>query len=131
MLLIEKILNKSHSDNILAEMTSNANSSFDNGVRMSPARGIFASRGELSEKKLLTKLEELENENTQLSQKVTEITQEKENLKSKVDELYQEIERKGQEIKQLVNARDTTLEKVYSQEILFLYLILAKCSRIF
>lgn len=63
-------------------------------------------------KSLLAKIEELENENNQLSQKVNELAQERDTSKIKTAELLQELNKKNEDVRNLVVSKEGILEKV-------------------
>ena len=106
MHLIEKILSRKGIVPSLEEVSSNLSTSFENVIRSSPFKN------ESQEKKLLSKLEELENENQQLLQKYNDATEENEKLQKRIEEFIQESQKKDQEIRQLHNEKDQAFEKV-------------------
>lgn len=63
-------------------------------------------------KSLLAKIEELENENNQLSQKVNELAQERDTSTMKMAELLQELNKKNEDVRNLVVSKEGILEKV-------------------
>lgn len=106
MHLIEKILSRKGNVPSLEEVSSNLSTSFENAFMKSPMKN------ELQEKGLLSKLEELENENQQLLQKYNDEKEENEKLKGRIEELIQESQKKDQEIRQIHNDKDQAFEKV-------------------
>ena len=67
-------------------------------------------------KNLLAKIEELENENNQLSQKVNELAQERDTSKMKTAELLLELNKKNEDVRNLVVSKEGILEKVSISE---------------
>ena len=115
MHLIEKILSRKGIVPSLEEVSSNLSTSFENAIRNSPFKN------EYQDKRLLSKLEELENENQQLLQKYNDATEENEKLKIKIEEWKQDSQKKDQEIRQLHNDKDQAFEKVQNLYIFFSY----------
>jgi protein HOOK3 len=116
MQLIEKILNKWDSENGPAD--NETSGSFENalGRHSSTMTNSAAAKAQVTDKNLLIKLEELENENQNLNLKVTELAHEKEISGHRAQELMKELDRKNQEIKSIIQEREEIQEKLSAQE---------------
>lgn len=117
MQLIEKILNKW--DNEHGTPADNETSgSFEQalGRHSSTMNNSAIAKTDVTDKKLLGKLEELENENQNLNLKVSELTHEKELSRHRAQELMKELERKNEEIKGIIQEREEIQEKLNAQE---------------
>lgn len=114
MQLIEKILNKWDSENGPAD--NETSGSFENALgrhSSTTMNNSAAAKAHVTDKNLLIKLEELENENQNLNLKVTELTHEKEISGHRAQELMKELERKNEEIKNIIQEREEIQEKVF------------------
>lgn len=113
MYLIEKILNRCNQDQ----------QSFDDDNveavrRDSLFRGSIqgnVAKVDAQVKSLLSKIEELENENHQLGQRVNDLVQERENVKKKNVELMDELNKKATDMRELVVEKES-IEKVKEKE---------------
>ena len=108
--LIEKILQKSspeHQNEI--EISPSLENTFGRNSTLSTN---LATKIDHSDKNLLVKLEELENENHNLNLKFNDLNQEKEHLKVRVNDLLAEVNKKSEEIQVLIHQREEIQEKV-------------------
>jgi len=116
MQLIEKILNKWDSEN--GPVDNETSGSFENalGRHSSNMTNSAAAKAHVTDKNLLIKLEELENENQNLNLKVSDLTHEKEISTHRAQELMKELDRKNEEIKSIIQEREEIQEKLNAQE---------------
>jgi len=113
MYLIEKILNRCNQDQQTFEEDN-----IEPARRDSLFRGSFqgnVAKVDAQVKSLLSKIEELENENHQLGQRVTDLVQDRENIKKKNSELMDELTKKSTDMRELVIEKDV-LEKMKEKE---------------
>jgi Uncharacterized protein conserved in bacteria with the myosin-like domain len=124
MYLIDKVLNRCHPEMPDGNPGSKSGSfieinalpsreSFKFSQQLSPTNGsFFMAKMDNDKKQLFAKLEELENENTKLTNELKDSEWEKEGLKSKIAELNQELAKKDEELKKLVSDKINDYEKL-------------------
>jgi len=113
MYLIEKILNRCNQDQQTFEEDN-----IEPPRRDSLFKGSFqgnVAKVDAQVKSLLSKIEELENENHQLGQRVNDLVQDRENIKKKNSELMDELAKKSTDMRELVIEKDV-LEKMKEKE---------------